>query len=110
MSLGKAPEPPSKSHSATATIVGVVVGVCALAALLGAAFFWWRSKRHKRRIDSDYNSDDTTMKDGDNSNVLPFADPRVNGAYMTQCYHSNGSLDEYNDYSRRILHQLNEED
>ncbi|CAI7617933.1 unnamed protein product [Penicillium pancosmium] len=100
----KTPEPPSKRHNTTAIIVGVVVGVCALAALLGAAFFWWRSRRHKRQTDSDSHSDDTTMKDGNNSNIFPFGDPRLNGAYMTQCYHSNGSLNEYNDYSRRILH------
>lgn len=44
------------------------------------------------------------MRHGKTSPILPVADSRVNGAYMTQCYHSNGSLNEYNDYSRRILH------
>lgn len=94
------PDNISKDHRATAIIVGSVVGVCALAVLIGIAFFWWRSKRHN----SQYNSDNVVARRGNSSTLLSPADSRVNGAYMTQYYHSNGSIDDYHDYSRRILH------
>lgn len=88
----------SSSGSNTAAIAaGVVVGVVGLAAVVGAAFLFYRSR--KRRAESDgaagagrfYNSPPS------------MSESRYDGEYMAKRRQSNGSIDEDHDFSRRIL-------
>ena len=87
-----------KSNTA-AIAAGVVVGVVGFFALLGAAFFFYRFK--KRKGQSNYLN---------NGPVDHYAKPmstssnsRFDGDFMAQRRQSNGSIDDDQDFSRRIL-------
>ncbi|RJE27258.1 WSC domain protein [Aspergillus sclerotialis] len=88
----------SKSNTA-AIAAGVVVGVVGFFALIGAAFFFYRFK--KRKGQPNYLN---------NGPVDHYAKPmstssnsRFDGDFMAQRRQSNGSIDDDQDFSRRIL-------
>jgi cell wall integrity and stress response component len=86
------------SHNTAAIAAGVVVGVVGVAALAGAAWFFYRSKKQKaegfRGTAGGYDRD---------SQPPSMSDSRFDGGYMAQRRQSNGSIDDDHDFSRRIL-------
>jgi cell wall integrity and stress response component len=86
------------SHNTAAIAAGVVVGVVGVAALAGAAWFFYRSKKQKaegfRGTAGGYDRD---------SQPPSMTDSRFDGGYMAQRRQSNGSIDDDHDFSRRIL-------
>ncbi|CAG8906319.1 unnamed protein product [Penicillium egyptiacum] len=88
----------SKSKNTAAIAAGVVVGVVGFAALCGAVFFWWRSKKNKAGA-----AGGATGGYGRNSGPPSMSDSRFDGDYMAQRRQSNGSIDDDHDFSRRIL-------
>ncbi|KAJ5777933.1 hypothetical protein N7520_001179 [Penicillium odoratum] len=86
----------SKSHNTAAIAAGVVVGVVGIAAIAGAAFFVYRSRRQKAQ----------GYRGGRDSRPS-MSDSRFDGQYMAQRRQSNGSIDDDQDFSRRILQVTN---
>lgn len=84
---------PNKAAIATGTVVGVV----GAAAVAGAAFFFWRSRKQKAQGFNGTNGDYT------NNTQPPMSDSRFDGQFMAQRRQSNGSIDDDHDFSRRIL-------
>lgn len=86
------------THNTAAIAAGVVVGVVGVAALAGAAWFFYRSKKQKaegfRGTTGGYSRD---------SQPPSMSDSRFDGGYMAQRRQSNGSIDDDHDFSRRIL-------
>ncbi|KAJ5779603.1 Carbohydrate-binding WSC subgroup [Penicillium paradoxum] len=95
-------EQTSKSHNTAAIAAGVVVGVVGFAALCGAIFFWWRSKRNKTNPGSA-----PVGGYGRDSGPPSMSDSRFDGDFMAQRRQSNGSIDDDHDFSRRILQVAN---
>ncbi|KAJ6083943.1 hypothetical protein N7486_010743 [Penicillium sp. IBT 16267x] len=87
----------SKSPNTAAIAAGVVVGVVGVAALVGAAFFFYRSRKQKAQ----------GYLGGRDSGLPPMSDSRYDGQYMAQRRQSNGSIDDDQDFSRRILQVTN---
>lgn len=87
------------SHNTAAIAAGVVVGIVGLAALAGAAFFFYRSK--KQNAEGGFRG--TTGGYGRDSQPPSMTDSRFDGDYMAQRRQSNGSIDDDHDFSRRIL-------
>ncbi|OQE13446.1 hypothetical protein PENFLA_c048G01390 [Penicillium flavigenum] len=92
----------AKSKNTAAIAAGVVVGVVGFAALCGAAFFWWRSKKNKAGA-----AGGATGGYGRTSGPPSMSDSRFDGDYMAQRRQSNGSIDDDHDFSRRILQVTN---
>ncbi|CAI7568031.1 unnamed protein product [Penicillium glandicola] len=88
----------SKSKNTAAIAAGVVIGVVGFAALCGAIFFWYRSKKNK-----DMAAAGPTGGYGRDSGPPSMSDSRFDGDYMAQRRQSNGSIDDDHDFSRRIL-------
>jgi len=86
------------THNTAAIAAGVVVGVVGVAALAGAVWFFYRSKKQKaqgfRGTSGGYDRD---------SQPPSMSDSRFDGGYMAQRRQSNGSIDDDHDFSRRIL-------
>ncbi|KAJ5138505.1 Carbohydrate-binding WSC subgroup [Penicillium bovifimosum] len=91
-------EKTSKSKNTAAIAAGVVVGVVGFAALCGAGFFYWRSKKNKSNAASG-----PIGGYGRDSSPPSMTDSRFDGDYMAQRRQSNGSIDDDHDFSRRIL-------
>lgn len=91
-------EKSSQSKNTAAIAAGVVVGVVGFAALCGAVFFWWRSKKNKTNAAAG-----GTGGYGRDSGPPSMSDSRFDGDYMAQRRQSNGSIDDDHDFSRRIL-------
>jgi cell wall integrity and stress response component len=90
----------SSGESDTAAIAaGVVVGVVGFCALLGAGFFLWRFK--KRRAQPNYLN--TGPTEHYNKPMSASSNSRFDGDFMAQRRQSNGSIDDDQDFSRRIL-------
>lgn len=90
----------SDSSSNTAAIAaGVVVGVVGFCALLGAAFLFWRFK--KRRDQQNFVN--TGPVEHYNKPMSTSSNSRFDGDFMAQRRQSNGSIDDDQDFSRRIL-------
>ncbi|KAJ5564762.1 hypothetical protein N7513_001004 [Penicillium frequentans] len=87
----------SKTHNTAAIAAGVVVGVVGVAALAGAAFFFFRSRKQKAQ----------GYRGGRDSGPPSMSDSRFDGQYMAQRRQSNGSIDDDQDFSRRILQVTN---
>lgn len=87
-----------KSNTA-AIAAGVVVGVVGFFALIGAAFFFYRFK--KRKASGNY------LNNGPiehyNKPMSTSSNSRFDGDFMAQRRQSNGSIDDDQDFSRRIL-------
>lgn len=90
-------EQQNKTHNTAAIAAGVVVGVVGVAALAGAAFFFYRSRKQKAR----------GYRGGRDSGPPSMSDSRFDGQYMAQRRQSNGSIDDDQDFSRRILQVTN---
>lgn len=88
----------SKSNTA-AIAAGVVVGVVGFFALLGAIFFFWRFKKRK----SERNFLNTGPAENYNKPMSTSSNSRFDGDFMAQRRQSNGSIDDDQDFSRRIL-------
>jgi cell wall integrity and stress response component len=86
------------THNTAAIAAGVVVGVVGLAALAGAVWFFYHSKKQKaegfRGTAGGYERE---------SQPPSMSDSRFDGGYMAQRRQSNGSIDDDHDFSRRIL-------
>lgn len=81
-------------HNTAAIAAGVVVGVVGLAALAGAIFFFYRSRKQKAQ----------GYRGRARGSVGPsMSDSRFDGQFMAQRRQSNGSIDDDHDFSRRIL-------
>lgn len=91
-----------KSNTA-AIAAGVVVGVVGFFALIGAAFFFYRFK--KRKAGGNY------LNNGPiehyNKPMSTSSNSRFDGDFMAQRRQSNGSIDDDQDFSRRILQVTN---
>ncbi|PYI15725.1 putative WSC domain protein [Aspergillus japonicus CBS 114.51] len=100
------PTEKSKSSSAnTAAIAaGVVIGVVGLCALIGAGFFLWRFKNRKS-VEAQYRR--SVGVDGYGQPMAQGSDSRFDGDFMAQKRQSNGSIDDDQDFSRRILQVTN---
>ncbi|KAJ6126763.1 hypothetical protein N7523_002375 [Penicillium sp. IBT 18751x] len=90
------------THNTAAIAAGVVVGVVGLAALAGAVWFFYHSKKQKaegfRGTAGGYVRE---------SQPPSMTDSRFDGGYMAQRRQSNGSIDDDHDFSRRILQVTN---
>ena len=87
-----------KAHNTAAIAAGVVIGVVGVAALAGAAFFFYRSRRQKAE-----GFRGTTGGYGRDSQPPSMSAPGFDGGYMAQRRQSNGSIDDDHDFSRRVL-------
>jgi cell wall integrity and stress response component len=81
---------------------GVVVGVVALSVIIGAAFFFLRRKR-ARKLEGEYRRNAEISAFAQKKPNTPSSDSRWDGDYMAQRRQSNGSIDDDQDFSRRIL-------
>ncbi|KAJ5544762.1 Carbohydrate-binding WSC subgroup [Penicillium sp. DV-2018c] len=95
-------EKTAKSKNTAAIAAGVVVGVVGFAALCGAGFFYWRSKKNKSNVAAG-----PIGGYGRDSSPPSMTDSRFDGDYMAQRRQSNGSIDDDHDFSRRILQVTN---
>ncbi|KAJ5747531.1 uncharacterized protein N7511_009227 [Penicillium nucicola] len=91
----------SSNSGNTALIVGVVVGACGGAALVIGAFFLWRWRSRKRNAQE--NGVDYADGSGDFGHEASRVNSRFDGDYLAECRKINGSIDDFHDYSRRIL-------
>ena len=101
--------PGSSGPNKTAIAVGVVVGVFALAAIIGGALLWLR---HRRKAESDaenrHGPVNPFVGPGERSEKPPstavsIADSRLDPSAMFARRQSNSSIADNQDYSRRIL-------
>ncbi|KAJ5570515.1 uncharacterized protein N7459_009945 [Penicillium hispanicum] len=90
------------SHNTAAIAAGVVIGVVGVAALAGAAFFFYRSRKQKTQ-----GFGGAAGGYGRDSQPPSMSDSRFDGEYMAQRRQSNGSIDDDHDFSRRILQVTN---
>ncbi|KAJ5125407.1 hypothetical protein N7448_004728 [Penicillium atrosanguineum] len=89
------------THNTAAIAAGVVVGVVGLAALAGAVWFFYRSKKQKAE------GFRGTSGGFERESPPSMTDSRFDGGYMAQRRQSNGSIDDDHDFSRRILQVTN---
>ena len=86
----------------TASIAaGVVVGAVGLCAILGAAFFVYRYKKRKA-VEEEYRRN-ALMNFQKTAPSSRSGDSRFDGDFLAQRRQSNGSIDDDQDFSRRIL-------
>lgn len=88
-----------KKSNTAAIAAGVVVGVVGFCALIGAAFFFYRFK--KRRAQGTHLN--TGVAEHYNKPMSTSSNSRFDGDFMAQRRQSNGSIDDDQDFSRRIL-------
>lgn len=91
----------SKSNTA-AIAAGVVVGVVGFCALVGAGFFLWRFRKRKS-IEEEYRRNAAIDQYGKPKSASTMSDSRFDGDFLAQRRQSNGSIDDDQDFSRRIL-------
>lgn len=111
VTASNAPGSGSGSGPSTAGIAaGVVVGVIAIAAIAGGAWFFIRARR-RREVEEEYqrqaavNAFINGGKPGSSAGSSP--DSRLDPVIMTQRRMSDGSIADNQDYSRRILKVTN---
>ena len=87
-----------------AIAAGVVVGVVGFCALVGAGFFLWRFRKRKS-IEGEYrrNADINNFATAKPKSAGSMSNSRFDGDFMAQRRQSNGSIDDDQDFSRRIL-------
>ncbi|PWY95248.1 WSC-domain-containing protein [Aspergillus sclerotioniger CBS 115572] len=102
-----ATEPAEKKNGSSANTAaiaaGVVVGVVGACALAGAGFFLWRFKNRKAQYRRSVGVDNY----GNPMSQHNMSDSRFDGDFMAQRRQSNGSIDDDQDFSRRILQVTN---
>ncbi|KAH8701881.1 hypothetical protein BGW36DRAFT_289718 [Talaromyces proteolyticus] len=94
--------PQSSGVNTAGIAAGVVVGVVALSAIIGAAFFFMRRRRAKQ-LEEEYRRNAEINAFAQKKPNTPSSDSRWDGDYMAQRRQSNGSIDDDQDFSRRIL-------
>ncbi|MCJ1307743.1 hypothetical protein MMC25_001391 [Agyrium rufum] len=106
---------PTGGPNKTAIAVGVVVGVLALATIIGGLLLWFR---HKRRMAADAEHRRTSAAIQSNANpfiganekppsTISLSDSRLEPSAMFARRQSGGSIADNQDYSRRILKVTN---
>lgn len=86
-----------------AIAAGVVVGVVGFCALVGAIFFLWRFRNRKAAENQYRRSVGVDNYGGKPMSQSSMSDSRFDGDFMAQRRQSNGSIDDDQDFSRRIL-------
>lgn len=86
-----------------AIAAGVVVGVVGFCALVGAVFFLWRFRNRKAAENQYRRSVGADNYGGKPMSQSSMSDSRFDGDFMAQRRQSNGSIDDDQDFSRRIL-------
>ncbi|KAJ5337488.1 hypothetical protein MYU51_019597 [Penicillium brevicompactum] len=95
-------EEKTQSTSKTGVIAGGVVGgVCGAVAIIGGVISFWQYK--KRKVMAKYGID----AGGNGANTTPMSEFRFDGDYIPQRHQSNGSIDDYREFSCRGLHVTN---
>lgn len=89
-----------------AIAAGVVVGVVGFCALVGAGFFLWRFRKRKS-IEEEYRRNAAIDQYGKPKSASTMSDSRFDGDFLAQRRQSNGSIDDDQDFSRRILQVTN---
>ncbi|KAL4892593.1 WSC domain-containing protein [Aspergillus ambiguus] len=91
-----------------AIAAGVVVGVVGFCALVGAIFFLWRFRNRKNAAaDNQFRRSTNENHFGKPMSQSSMSDSRFDGDFMAQRRQSNGSIDDDQDFSRRILQVTN---
>ena len=85
-----------------AIAAGVVVGVVGFCALVGAGFFLWRFRKRKS-IEDEYRRNADINNFAKPKSAGSMSNSRFDGDFMAQRRQSNGSIDDDQDFSRRIL-------
>ncbi|EAU36522.1 predicted protein [Aspergillus terreus NIH2624] len=94
------------SPNTAAIAAGVVVGVVGFCALVGAIFFLWRF-RNRKNTDNQFRGSTNENHFGKPMSQSSMSDSRFDGDFMAQRRQSNGSIDDDQDFSRRILQVTN---
>lgn len=89
-----------------AIAAGVVVGVVGFFALIGAGFFLWRF-RNRKNNQAQFDRGTGVDQYGQHMSQNSMSDSRFDGDFMAQRRQSNGSIDDDQDFSRRILQVTN---
>ncbi|KAH1552395.1 hypothetical protein KXV74_006748 [Aspergillus fumigatus] len=101
-------EEKNKDGPNTAAIAaGVVVGVVGFCSLVGAGFFLWRFRKRTNVRPQYSNNAGATEHFGKPMSQDSMSDSRFDGDFMAQRRQSNGSIDDDQDFSRRILQVTN---
>ncbi|KAF9888330.1 hypothetical protein FE257_008763 [Aspergillus nanangensis] len=95
-----------KGPNTAAIAAGVVVGVVGFCALVGAIFFLWRF-RTRKNMDNRFPPAGNGERFGKPMSQSSMSDSRFDGDFMAQRRQSNGSIDDDQDFSRRILQVTN---
>lgn len=104
---GSTDETSKDSGPNTAAIAaGVVVGVVGFCALVGAGFFLWRFRKRKG-MQNEYSRNARIDNFGKPKSTSSMSDSRFDGDFLAQRRQSNGSIDDDQDFSRRILKVTN---
>ncbi|KAL8785917.1 MAG: hypothetical protein Q9213_003066 [Squamulea squamosa] len=98
---------PSKGPNTAGIAAGVVVGVIAICAIVGGLFFFLRRKK-RRALEEDFqrrpaNPFETETESKPPTSSHSMSDSRLEPSVMLQRRQSDGSIADYQDYSRRIL-------
>jgi len=97
------------SSHAGAIAAGVVVGVVGVAAIIGAIFFWRRSRKHREEAaELQRQNSIAGLRSEKPPSTYSLTDSRLEPAYMRRM--SDGSIADNQDYSRRILKVTNPDD
>lgn len=100
-----APEPEDKGPNKAGIAAGVVVGVLALAAIIGGVFFYLR-RRKRLEVEEEYRRQaavNSFVSGGKlHTSNSSMTDSRLDPEFMAR-RQSNGSIADNEDYSRRIL-------
>ncbi|KAI9932793.1 hypothetical protein ASPWEDRAFT_22559 [Aspergillus wentii DTO 134E9] len=96
----------SSKPNTAAIAAGVVVGTVGFFALAGAAFFLYRFKKRKS-VEDQYRRNAAIDNFGKPMTTNSASDSRFDGDFMAQRRQSNGSIDDDQDFSRRILQVTN---
>ena len=100
-----APEPEKKGPNTAGIAARVVVGVLALAAIIGGVFFYLRRQR-RLEVEEEYRSQaavNSFVSGGKlHTSNSSMTDSRLDPEFMAR-RQSNGSIADNEDYSRRIL-------
>lgn len=96
---------PSGGSNKVAIAVGIVIAVVAVAAVVGALFFWMRHRKNKA-IEEERSRHQmmTNLVTGEKpGSSYSMGDSRLDQSVMFQRRQSDGSIADNEDYSRRIL-------
>ncbi|GIC90571.1 WSC domain-containing protein [Aspergillus udagawae] len=96
----------SNGPNTAAIAAGVVVGVVGFCSLVGAGFFLWRFRK-RTNVQPQYSNNAAAEHFGKPVSQDSMSDSRFDGDFMAKRRQSNGSIDDDQDFSRRILQVTN---